>query len=413
MIRKGTIAILATLDTKGKEVDYMKNLLEAQGHSAILIDVGPLGPPGVPPDISNEETARWAGWELSNLIQTEERGRIMEEMGKGATKALLLLFQYGKIDGVIGLGGNQGSAIASMAMRALPFGFPKYLISTVASGNIRPYIGHKDIGVIFSVGDFLGGPNPVTRSILANAVSAVVGMIERGSRVTIESGERIIAVTALGNTEPAARQVLKQLHEKGFRVIPFHASGAGGSAMEELVEGGVVHGVIDLTPHELTEEIIGAGAYIPVRQGRLRAAGAKGIPQVVSTGGMEYLCFGPKESIPPKLRRRKIYMHNPLNANVKLSRNEMAQVGKAMAERLNETRGRTAVLIPLRGWSIYGAKGGPLHDEAGNSIFLKSLRNHLGAHIRLEEVDAHINDSLFADRCVKQLIEFMDEEKTL
>ncbi|HUL23119.1 MAG TPA: Tm-1-like ATP-binding domain-containing protein [Thermodesulfobacteriota bacterium] len=413
MTRKGTIAILATLDTKGKEVDYMKNLLEAQGHSAIIIDVGPLGPPGVPPDISNEETARRAGWELSNLIQTEERGRIMEEMGKGATKALLLLFQDGKIDGVIGLGGNQGSAIASMAMRALPFGFPKYLISTVASGNIRPYIGHKDIGVIFSVGDFLGGPNPVTRSILANAVSAVVGMIERGSRVTIESGERIIAVTALGNTEPAARQVLKQLHEKGFRVIPFHASGAGGSAMEELVEGGVVHGVIDLTPHELTEEIIGAGAYIPVRQGRLRAAGAKGIPQVVSTGGMEYLCFGPKESIPPKLRKRKIYMHNPLNANVKLSRNEMAQVGKAMAERLNETRGRTAVLIPLRGWSIYGAKGGPLHDEVGNSIFLKSLRNHLGAHIRLEEVDAHINDSLFADRCVKQLIEFMDEEKTL
>jgi len=413
MTRKGTIAILATLDTKGKEVDYMKNLLEAQGHSAIIIDVGPLGPPGVPPDISNEETARRAGWELSNLIQTEERGRIMEEMGKGATKALLLLFQDGKIHGVIGLGGNQGSAIASMAMRALPFGFPKYLISTVASGNIRPYIGHKDIGVIFSVGDFLGGPNPVTRSILANAVSAVVGMIERGSRVTIESGERIIAVTALGNTEPAARQVLKQLHEKGFRVIPFHASGAGGSAMEELVEGGVVHGVIDLTPHELTEEIIGAGAYIPVRQGRLRAAGAKGIPQVVSTGGMEYLCFGPKESIPPKLRKRKIYMHNPLNANVKLSRNEMAQVGKAMAERLNETRGRTAVLIPLRGWSIYGAKGGPLHDEVGNSIFLKSLRNHLGAHIRLEEVDAHINDSLFADRCVKQLIEFMDEEKTL
>ena len=411
MIRKGNIVILGTLDTKSEEVAYMKNLFEAHGHSTVIIDVGPLGPPGVPPNISNEEIARCSGWELSNLIQTGERDRIMEEMGKGAMKLLLHLYQEGKIDGVISLGGNQGSAIASMAMRALPFGFPKYLVSTVASGNIRPYIGHKDIGVVFSVGDFLGGPNPVTRSVLANAVSAVVGMVEHGTRVKIEPGKRIIAVTALGNTEPAVSQVVKQLHEKGFQVIPFHASGAGGSAMEELIEEGIIHGVLDLTPHELTEEVVGAGAYIPVKPGRLRAAGAKGIPQVVSTGGMEYLCFGPKESIPLRLRKRKIYMHNPFNANVKVSRKEMAQVGKKMAERLNEARGMTAVLIPLRGWSIYGAKGGPLYDEVGYTIFIKALKNHLRAHIRLEEVDAHINDALFVDRCVKQLVEFMNEKK--
>jgi len=412
MIRKGTIAILATLDTKGKEVAYMKNLLEAQGHSAVIIDVGPLGPPGVPPDISNEEIAREAGWELPALIQTRERDRMIEEMGKGAMKLLLRLHQEGKIDGVIGLGGNQGSAVASMAMRALPFGFPKYLVSTVASGNIRPYVGYKDIGVVFSVGDFLGGPNPITRSVLENAVCAIMGMVEYGrgvARGKLEPGDRTIAVTTLGNTEPAATLAVKQLHEKGFQVIPFHASGAGGSAMEELIEQGIIHGVLDLTPHELTEEVVGAGAYIPVRPGRLRAAGAKGIPQVVSTGGMEYLCFGPKESIPLRLRKRKIYMHNPLNANVSVSRNEMAQVGVAMAERLNEARGMTAVLIPLRGWSIYGARGGPLHDEVRYKIFLEALKNHLGSQIRLEEVDAHINDALFADRCVKQLVEFMNE----
>ena len=406
---KGNIAILATLDTKAEEVAYMKNLFGAQGHSTVIIDVGPLGPPGIPPDISNEEIARRTGWELSKLIQTEEKGRIMEEMGKGATKLLLHLYQEGKLDGVIALGGNQGSAIASTAMRALPFGFPKYLVSTVASGNIRPYVGHKDIGVVFSVGDFLGGPNPVTRSILANAVSAVVGMVRHGSRVKIEPGERIIAVTALGNTEPAVSQAVTQLHEMGFQVIPFHASGAGGSAMEELIEEGIIHGVLDLTPHELTEEVVGAGAYIPVRPERLRAAGTKGIPQVVSTGGMEYLCFGPKESIPLKLRKRKIYMHNPFNANVGVSRKEMAQVGKTMAERLNEAKGMTAVLIPLRGWSIYGAKGGPLHDEVGYTIFIKALKNHLRGNIGLEEVDAHINDGLFVDRCVKQLVDFMNE----
>lgn len=416
MIRRGAIAILGTLDTKGEEVAYMKGLLEAQGHSTVIIDVGPLGPPSIPPDITNEEIARRAGWELSNLIQTGERDRMMEEMGKGAMKLLLHLYQEGKIDGVIGLGGNQGSAIASMAMRALPFGFPKYLVSTVASGNIRPYVGHKDIGVVFSVGDFLGGPNPITRAVLGNAVSAVAGMVEHcteGARGKIEPGKRTIAVTALGNTEPAVSLAVKQLHEKGFQVIPFHASGAGGSAMEELIEQGVIHGVLDLTPHELTEEVVGAGAYIPVRPGRLEAAGAKGIPQVVSTGGMEYLCFGPKESIPLRLRKRKIYMHNPFNANVRVSRKEMAQVGKTMAERLNEARGMTAVLIPLQGWSIYGAKGGPLYDEGGYTIFLKALKKHLGSHIKLEEVDAHINDPLFVDRCVKQLVEFMTGNKDL
>ncbi len=301
MIKKGTIAILATLDTKGREVAYMKGLFEARGHSTVMIDVGPLGPPGIAPDISNEEVAREAGWKLSNLIQTAERDKIMQEMGKGAMKLLLHLCQEGKIDGAIALGGNQGSAMASMAMRALPFGFPKYLVSTVASGNIRPYVGDRDIGVVFSVGDFLGGPNPVTRSVLANAVSAVAGMVEyctEGARVKkIEPEERIIAVTALGNTEPAVSLAVKQLHEKGFQVVPFHASGAGGSAMEELIEQGTIHGVLDLTPHELTEEVVGAGVYIPVKPGRLRAAGARGIPQVVSTGGSHQLAAGVGEGV--------------------------------------------------------------------------------------------------------------------
>ncbi len=412
VIRKGNIAILGTLDTKGKEVAYMKGLLDTQGYSATIIDVGPLGPPGIRPDISNEEVARWEGRELSDLIQSGERDRIMEGMGEGAMKLLLHLCREGKIAGVIALGGNQGSAMASIAMKALPFGFPKYLVSTVASGNIRPYVGHKDIGVVFSVGDFLGGPNPVTRAVLANAVSAVVGMAEHGARVTVKPGERTIAVTALGNTEPAAKQAVMLLREKGYQVIAFHASGAGGSAMEELIEEGMIQGVLDLTPHELTEEVVGAGAYRPVKAGRLRSAGAMGIPQVISTGGMEYLCFGPQESVPPRLRKRKIYMHNPYNANVRVSRNEMARIGKAMAERLNEAKGPTAVLVPLRGWSIYGAKGGPLYDEAGCKILVKALRNHLGARIRLEEVDAHINDGVFVGRCVHQLLEFLDEGRS-
>ena len=407
MIREKTIAVLATLDTKGEEAAYIRERLENLNCSAMIIDIGPLGPPRVRPDIDNGEVARQGGCELAALLKTGERDRIMEIMGKGARKLLSLLFCEGKIDGVIGFGGNQGSAVSSMAMQGLPFGFPKYLVSTVASGNIRPYVGNKDIGVVFSVGDFLGGANPVIASILANAVAAVVGMAEHGERLAASPGKMTIAVTALGNTEPAASRAVKSLRAEGFHVVAFHASGAGGSAMEELIGDGFIHGVLDLTPHELTEEVAGAGIYRPVRPGRMTAAGKKGIPQVVSTGGLEYLCFGPRESIPMKLRTRKIYMHNPFNANVKVSRCEMAEVGRVMAERLNAATGPAAVLVPLKGWSVYGAPGGVFHDAAGNRIFLKALRDGLRKDIELREIDAHINDAPFVDACVRQLISYM------
>ena len=271
-------------------------------------------------------------------------------------------------------------------------------------------MGDRDIGVVFSVGDFLGGTNPVTGSILANAVAAVVGMAEHGARITLDPGKRTIAVTALGNTEPAASRAVESLKAGGFQVVAFHASGAGGSAMEDLIAEGLIHGVLDLTPHELTEEVVGAGAYQPVNPGRLTAAGKKGIPQVVSTGGLEYLCFGPRESIPIRLRNRKTYMHNPYNANVKVSRKEMAAVGRVMAERLNAAAGPTAVMIPLQGWSVYGAPGGVLHDGTGNRMLVKALREHLKKEIQLTEIDAHVNDGPFVDACVNKLITYMEKE---
>jgi uncharacterized protein (UPF0261 family) len=407
MTRKGNIAILATLDTKGAEAAAMKGLLGALGYDVTVIDIGPLGPPAIRAEMSNEEVARQSGWELSALIRTGKRDRIMEAMGKGAGRLLSHLCSENMIDGVIGLGGNQGTAVSAMAMRVLPFGFPKMIVSTIASGNIRPYVGDRDIAMVFSVGDFLGGPNPVTGPILANAVAAVVGMARHGKRMTVEAGKRTVAVTALGNTEPGASRAVKTLREEGFAAVAFHASGAGGSAMEDLIAEGLIHGVFDLTPHELAEEVVGAGAYQPVNPGRLTAAGKKGIPQVISTGGLEYLCFGPRESIPPALRKRKIVMHNPYNANVKLSRSEMARVGAVMAERLNTASGPTAVLVPLKGWSVYGAPGGVLYDGTGNRVLLKTLKDRLRKDIDLKEIDAHINDNLFIDACVNHLISYM------
>ena len=408
---KRQIAIIATLDTKLDESSFIASLVKKRGYLPVLIDVGPLTAGSVRAEYSNKKIAKLAGQELSRLIKTGPRDRIMATMGKGATKALLKLLKGKDLAGVLGIGGNQGSAMASMAMKALPIGFPKLLVSTVASGNIRPYIGHKDIVMMFSVADLVGGLNPVSRSILTNATSALLGMIQKGASISLKRGEKNIAVTALGNTEAAASRITSLLREEGFQAITFHASGAGGTAMEELIEEGVFSGVIDLTPHEVAEEVVGLGAYVPVRAGRLLVAGKHRIPQVVSTGAMEYLCFGPKESIPIQLRKRRMYFHNPLNANVKASRAEMSEMGKAMAERLNKAKGPVEILIPNRGWSIYGSKGGPLYDPVGNSGLVKALKHHLKPKITLREIDANINDPQFSDECVNSLMQLLGKEK--
>jgi uncharacterized protein (UPF0261 family) len=402
------IAIIATLDTKGPEAAFIAGRVREQGYVPILIDVGILTASSAA-DFSNKTVAAQAGSSLETLLQTGERDTVIKTMGQGATRVLLSLLKEGKLDGAIGLGGNQGTAIAAMALRNLPLGFPKFLLSTIASGNMRPYIGYADIGVMFSVADLLGGPNPVSRSVMSNAVAALLGMAGKGERISLAPCDRTIALTALGNTEKAANRIHQQLRQRGFQVITFHASGAGGSAMEELMESGIFNGVVDLTPHELSEEVVGAGAYIPVRPGRLATAGRVGIPQVVSTGGLEYLCFGPKESIPNRLRKRKTYFHNPNNANVKISRTEMTQIGKVMAERLNTAAGPVAVLVPTKGWSVYGSKGGPFYDPKGNMLLLQVLKKKLKPSILYREIDLNINDQNFADICVETLITLQQE----
>jgi len=406
------IVILGTLDTKLDEVLFMKARVESKGHGATVVDVGPLGPSLADPDVSNRRVARLGGVELQDLLRERERDRIMRVMGNGAARCLLDLYKKGKADGVIAIGGNQGTAMASMAMQALPIGFPKYIISTVASGNIRPYVGYKDIGITFSVADLVGGPNPVTRSVLANGVGAILGMVEHGERISFKRAGQVIGVSALGNTEAAASRAVQLLKERGCQVMAFHASGAGGSAMEELIEEGLITAVLDLTPHEISEEVVGAGAYVPVRPGRLTAAGRLGIPQVLSLGALEYVCFGSRESIPFRLRRRKIYMHNPYNANLKLSLPEMEEVGRVMADRLNQARGPVVVMVPLKGWSIYGSEGGPFHHPRANRVLLRSLREHLQTRILVRELDMNINEGPFADQCVDQLINCMEEKTT-
>jgi uncharacterized protein (UPF0261 family) len=403
------IGLVSTMDTKGREIAFLQACLEARGHPTLVVDVGLFEPDGIAPDISRYEVAAASGSDVERLLRLP-RGEVMTAMGQGVGAVLARLHAEKRLDGVLGLGGNQGTAVICAGMRQLPLGLPKLMVSTVASGNLRPYIGASDIAVLFSVADLLGGPNPVIESVLRNAAAAMAGMAA-GSPASAEP-ERVpvVAISALGNTHPAVSRSMALLRAAGLQAAAFHASGACGSAMERLIRAGRIEAVLELTPHELTEEVVGEGWYQPVEGGRLCAAGEMGIPQVVAPGGVEYLCFGPRESVPPRMRRRAIVDHNPLNVNVRTSRREMAAVGRVLAERLNASRGPAAVVLPLRGWSIYGAPGGPLHDAEANAAFVRHLTRGLRREVPVHRLPLHINDPGVAEFCCHLLTGMLKQQ---
>jgi uncharacterized protein (UPF0261 family) len=388
------VVVLATLDTKGAEATYLAERLRAFGCIPVLMDVG-LGSPQVAPDVSALEVMAAAGagpekvWGL-------RRDEAMRLMGEGAGALLAAGWAEGRYAAAMALGGNQGTAIAGVAFRYLPIGFPKLVVSTVASGNLRPYFGHKDFAVMFSVGDLLGGPNRVTRPILDRAAAAVAAMARLGGGVAARPGLPAVAVTAFGNTHRAVVSVREHLAGMGWEVVAFHASGAGGSAMEELIEAGLFSAVLDLTTHELVGEIFGDDIYAPTRPGRLTAAARRGIPQVVAPGGLDYFCFGSPDSVPAAYRGRPTHYHNPFNTNVRTTAEELARLGSEVAARLNlAPPGRAAFVYPARGWSEVGSPGGPLYDPEANAAFLAALKANLSPAVALYVVDAAINEPPF------------------
>ena len=402
------VAIIATLDTKAAEAAELARLIRAGGHEPRVVDVG-LRAPG-DADVRAEEVAAAAGTTLAQLRDGARRDEAMQALGEGAGRVLARLHAAGELGGAIGIGGNQGSAIASVALRALPLGVPKLIVSTVASGDVRSYVGDGDVAMLFSVGDLMGGPNAVTAPVLANAAAAICGMASAYHEAPPDSAARTVALTAFGNTHAAAERAMARLRERDLHVVPFHASGACGSAMERLVDEGVIHAVLDLTTHELLAELYPEDLYAPVRPGRLTAAARRGVPQVVAPGGLEYFCFGPSETVPERLRERPTHHHNPYNLNVRASAEELERVGAELAGRLNGARGPCAVLIPLRGWSEVGSPGGVLHDPQANAALVERLRAGLRPDIPLIELDTTINEPGFADRAADALAEMLEEQ---
>jgi uncharacterized protein (UPF0261 family) len=397
---KRAVLIIATLDTKSNEVIHLKSMIEGNHLDVVILDTGILGEPkGVEPTVSASETAKAGGLLLSEVRKKPSRGAAVEVMLEGAKVLTRKLYEEGRIHGVISMGGAEGAVMAAAAMQVLPPGFPKIIITPLASGvrQFGPFMGIKDIMVMHSLVDIVG-INEISRTIFDNAGHAICGMAKNYKSIEVKSSN-LVAITTLGTTDWAMRHIFNRLKVAGFEPIIFHTNGIGGQVMEDMIGRRFFCGVIDLCPNELTDHQV--GGYHDAGPKRLEMAGKIGIPQVVSTGCMDFFAQGSKESIPDKWRDRKMYYHNPVFTLIRPNHKEMQEIGLNMAAKLNRAQGPVSIVLPLKGMSIGGLTGGSTHDPDGDRIFFDTLKQNLNPEIPLIEMDRHVNEEEFAD-CIFQ-----------
>ena len=387
-----TVALIGTFDTKGEEFSYLRQRVESAGLRTLMIDVGVLGSPPFAVNISQEEIAAAANENLAALRADKDRGRSIAAMAVGAKAILGRLFEQGAIHGVVSLGGSAGTTIATAAMRGLPHGFPKLMVSTLTSGDVRPYVGITDICMMPSVLD-IAGLNHVSCRIISNAAGAICGMVASEAAV-VPDQKPAIAATMFGVTTPCVTAARRALEERGYEVLVFHATGTGGQAMEKLIEDGAFRAVLDITTTELADELV--GGVMSAGPHRLEAAGRKGIPQLVCPGAVDMVNFGPAETVPAQFRNRNLYHHNPSVTLMRTTPEECAEIGRITAIKLNRAGGPVTVLIPLRGVSAIDKIGGPFYSQDALNAYCRALKESLSPPIRLVEIDAHINDQEFA-----------------
>lgn len=394
-----TIAVLGTLDTKGREHAFVAERIRARGHGTLLIDVGTGGEPTAKPDILRTEVAAAAGLDLAALVARGDRGECVAAMAKAAPRLLERLAAEGTIHGAISLGGGGGTAIASAAMRALPIGFPKVLVSTLASGNTAHYVGTSDITMMPAVVD-VQGLNRISRTILARAAGAICGMVE--ADVTGGDDKPLVVASMFGNTTKCIEAAIPLLEEAGYEVLVFHATGTGGRAMEALIASGLVAGVLDVTTTELADEL--AGGVLSAGPERLDAAAQHGVPAIVVPGCLDMVNFGEQHTVPEKHAGRTFYRHNPQVTLMRTSPAEAATLGRMVAEKVNASRGPVSVLIPRRGISAIGAPGGPFYDQHADAVLFGALEGGLRPGVPCLSLDCEINDPAFARACVEALL---------
>ncbi|HEX2185024.1 MAG TPA: Tm-1-like ATP-binding domain-containing protein [Chloroflexota bacterium] len=411
-----TIVVVAALDTKGEEARLVRDTIAARGHQVVVVDTGVVGEPRFPPDIPASRVAEAGGVALASLREQADRGKAIAVMAKGAAAVAEELYRGGRLHGIIGMGGSAGTAVGSAAMRALPVGVPKVLVSTVASGNVAPYLGTKDIALMYSVVD-VAGINRLSRAVLTNAAGAICGAVEaaaqRESTPSAPGDEKpLLAASMFGNTTKlvdAARAILEGQH---YEVLVFHATGTGGQSMEGLIRDGFIQGVLDVTTTEWADEL--CGGVFSAGPTRLDAAGERGIPQVIAPGCLDMVNFGAQETVPAHYRddpTRKFYVWNPQVTLMRTTPEENAALGRILAEKANAAKGPVQVFLPLRGVSILDSvtEEGPQPfwwPEADKALF-DAIKHHLRPGIPVHELDVNINDPAFAEATAGALLDLL------
>jgi len=389
-----TVAIVGTLDTKGEEIDFLRSLILRSGHRVLIVDTGILGEPYLQADISRREIAMAGGEDIDTLKRRSEEAFAQKIMSAGLKKIILSLLDSRKIHGLLAIGGGQGSIIVAPTLKSLPFGFPKLLVSTkVTQAGARPYVGSKDVLILPPVAD-LAGINCLTSSVLTNAAGAISGMVEiEKPEVT---NKPIVIISMNGTVTDCGLAVKAMLEKNGYEVLVFHTIGTGGEALEEYVKSNKVHAVIELGVNEITNDLMGGLASSG--PDRLTAAGNRGAPQVVVPGSADFINFLGPETVPQKYKKRKIYSHNPQATLIRTNVRDNRLLGKAIADKLNRSRGPVVVLWPRKGLSTLDRKGKPFWDPATDMVLLDTLKKHLHPHIPVVDFDLYINDTEFAQQ---------------
>lgn len=397
-----TIAVIGTFDTKGKEFQYIKDQIEARGMQTLCIHTG-VFEPLFSPDVSNAEVAAAVGADIARLAEQKDRATATDTMARGLAALLPQLYAQGKLDGAISAGGSGGTSMAAPALRALPIGVPKVIVSTMASGNVSQYVGTSDLVLVPSIVD-VEGLNDISRQVFTNAVNMICGMLHFPS-VIEKDGKPLLAATMFGVTTPCIKAAKEYLEGEGYEVLVFHATGAGGQTMEALIAAGFIQGVLDITTTEWCDEVV--GGVLNAGPHRLEAAGKAGIPQVVSVGALDMVNFGPRDTVPEQFRDRLLYQHNPTVTLMRTTADELRQIGSILAKKLNMAKGKTALMLPLRGVSAIDVEGGPFYDAAADQALFDTLRAQVKAPVEQIELDTDINDPAFAVAAAKKLLEML------
>jgi uncharacterized protein (UPF0261 family) len=397
-----TIAVMGALDTKGAELKFVKDQIEARGHRTIVIDTGVLGVPAFKADLTREEVAKAGGGDLAELVARNDRGTAVSAMSKGAEAIARRLYEAGTLDAIIGMGGGAGTSVGTAAMRALPLGIPKVMVSTLASSDVRGYVGVKDIMMVPAIVD-ISGLNRISRGVFARAAAAVCGMAE--AKVPEGDDRPMIVASMFGNTTKCVEAARAIVEQQGYEVLIFHAVGVGGQTMESLIEAGLVAGVLDVTTTEWADEL--GGGVLAAGQHRLEAAAKTGTPAVVAPGCLDIINFWGPETIPEKYKNARIYKHNDKQYLVRTNIEQSAELGRIIAGKLNQSIGPVEMFVPLRGISVISSPGGPYYWPEADRALFDALRDNLRKDIPYHELDFNINDQEFARAMADALLAMM------